>query len=369
MARKPSPGATDEILGEYDRLAPDLAELGRRGSGLIADLLRGAGIRVHSVTNRVKRRQSLERKLGRGEAKYAALANVTDVVGLRVITYFPDEVDAVAEVIEREFEIDPENSVDRRATLEPDRFGYLSLHYVAAIGPTRRELAEWAQYGAMRFEIQIRSILQHAWAEIEHDLGYKSPGSIPRPVRRRFSRLAGLLEIADEEFAKLRDDIRQYEAQVVADVARRPDTTGIDQESLLAFAKRSPLIKELDSAISGLIGSPLEKRHRKGYLSAQAARLQDLGLRSIGDVSKVLDARRDDILSFAARWIGPREAVEGKHGPVPRGVALFYANLLLAAEIGSVEATSAQLAAWGWSAEKALELASEAAKMVGPDGR
>jgi ppGpp synthetase/RelA/SpoT-type nucleotidyltranferase len=78
--------------------------------------------------------------------------------------------------------------------LEPDRFGYLSVHYIAAIGPTRRDLAEWVHYGGMRFEIQIRSILQHAWPEIEHDLGQRfrlRHDSVKEPDRVLNSNLQG----------------------------------------------------------------------------------------------------------------------------------------------------------------------------------
>ena len=58
----------------------------------------------------------------------------------------------------------------------------------------------------MRCEIQVSTILQDAWAEIEHDIVYKSPEDIPFRLRRRFACLAGLLEIADREFESLRQD-------------------------------------------------------------------------------------------------------------------------------------------------------------------
>jgi len=68
------------------------------------------------------------------------------------------------------------------------------------------KLSEYALFDKMKCEIQVRTILQHAWAEIEHDLVYKSPADIPFRVRRRFASLAGLLEIADREFESLRQD-------------------------------------------------------------------------------------------------------------------------------------------------------------------
>jgi ppGpp synthetase/RelA/SpoT-type nucleotidyltranferase len=80
---------------------------------------------------------------------------------------------------------------------EKERFGYQSIHYLVQVSEARVALAEYARYRAMIAEIQVRTILQHAWAEIEHDIQYKSSVAMPSVIRRRFMSLAGLLEIAD----------------------------------------------------------------------------------------------------------------------------------------------------------------------------
>jgi DNA ligase D-like protein (predicted polymerase) len=103
---------------------------------------------------------------------------------MRVITFYADDVDKVASALDRLFTVDWENSVDKRKLLETDSFGYLSLHYICSV--------EDFPY---RFEIQIRTVLQHAWANIIHDTGYKSGVEIPKRYIRSLSRLAGLLEL------------------------------------------------------------------------------------------------------------------------------------------------------------------------------
>ena len=105
--------------------------------------------------------------------------------GARLITYFADEVEHLASLVETEFEIDRVNSVDKRQTQEPDRFGYLSVHYIAELKDTRTSLPEYRRFKGVKFEVQVRSILQHTWAEIEHDLQYKNVEAIPRELRRR----------------------------------------------------------------------------------------------------------------------------------------------------------------------------------------
>ena len=222
---------------------------------LLRELLTTEDLRVHSITHRVKTKKSLERKISEKASEYQSLDDVHDLLGCRVITYFPDEVDAVAAVVEREFAVDWPNSVDKRALLDPDRFGYLSLHYVVTFNDSRVALAEYARFGGCRFEIQIRSILQHAWAEIEHDLGYHTTGAVPRTIRRRFSRLAGMLEMADDEFNNVSErrppHIRTHSALRLCPRltpfpwtgTRSPPSFRPQSSSVIPTPKSSPLIK------------------------------------------------------------------------------------------------------------------------------
>lgn len=175
----------------------------RRRIGASTPYLTEGGIQIYDLTARLKTPQSLEEKLRR-KGPYSYLQEVTDLVGLRVITYFVEDVTAVSRLLEAQFEVDWQNSADKSKLLDPDRFGYMGVHYVL-------------RQGGMAFEVQIRSILQHAWAEIEHDLGYKSRDAVPRDVRRRFYRLAGLLEVADEEFTAIHRLSRQHRREAEAD--------------------------------------------------------------------------------------------------------------------------------------------------------
>src|SRR5438309_774277 len=67
-------------------------------------------------------------------------------------------------------------------------------------------------------EIQVRTILQHSWAEIEHDIQYKSVSVIPAEIRRRFMSLAGMLEIADREFQAIQDADKRLTEEARASV-------------------------------------------------------------------------------------------------------------------------------------------------------
>ena len=125
---------------------------------LIVDLLAEANIEVIQIEARTKAVDSFTEKISRKRAKYEnPLREITDLVGIRIITYYLEDVAAVGEILKKEFQIDATNSVDKAAGLDPDRFGYTSVHYVVALSPDRRKLGEWRPYASYRAEIQVRT--------------------------------------------------------------------------------------------------------------------------------------------------------------------------------------------------------------------
>lgn len=323
---------TSAILEEYKQCAGLYRDYALTLESLLQELLKQNGIHVHSISSRVKDEDSLAGKVSRAEGKYSGLDEITDLAGIRIITYFDDEVDAIADIVEREFAVDEENSVDKRKLLDPDRFGYLSLHYVVGLTERRAELTEYARFKDCKAEIQIRTILQHTWAEIEHDLGYKSKQAIPKEVRRSFSRLAGLLEIADREFAKIRDELREYEEEVQEQIEDRPERLWIDQASLKSYIAHSKTVYEIDTRLVALSQAQAVITG-DAFVGQMVERLQHFGLETISDVDKVLQENRELIAAFAERWLSRRGRIPSLHV----GATLLYLCYVLAAKTGSIE--------------------------------
>ncbi len=245
------------ILKDYDTRKGLLDQLKAKIEALIPELLKGEGINPHRVSARVKDRESLEKKLFRPHSPCKKLDDVPDVIGVRIITYFEDDVEPIAKLIESEFDVDDDQSENKADLLDPDRFGYLSRHYEISLSENRTKLPEWKAFKGYQIEIQIRSILQHAWAEIEHDLGYKSKEGIPRIIRRRFSRLAGLLELADDEFKGIRDELQAYTEDIGLRIEDAPGTVLIDMISLTKYIDTSARVLELNKQISNTTRLPL----------------------------------------------------------------------------------------------------------------
>jgi ppGpp synthetase/RelA/SpoT-type nucleotidyltranferase len=192
-----------EKLPFYEGFANKLQEL-------VMELVHKQDIEVAHIEARTKSVESFVEKIGREGKDYSnPLNEITDLAGIRVITYYREDTEKIGKIIKEEFDVDWENSVDLSQTLGPDTFGYLSTHYVVSLLDTRSELTEWESYRNLKAEIQVRTVLQHAWAEIEHTLLYKTPQKIPNDLKRQLFRLSALLELADEQFSALQRFIRR----------------------------------------------------------------------------------------------------------------------------------------------------------------
>lgn len=136
--------------------------------------------------------------------------SMTDLAGVRVITLIESDVQKVCTLIESMFNVHKADSVNKSEKLGEEKVGYRSVHFVCDVGDDRQKMPEFSAYKGLCFEIQIRTALEHAWAEIEHDRGYKLGGRLPSDLNRRFKLLSGLLESADLEFNRLTVEIETY---------------------------------------------------------------------------------------------------------------------------------------------------------------
>ncbi|WNM40258.1 hypothetical protein RMN56_02505 [Micromonospora halotolerans] len=235
--------AADDWEAEYRAARGTYEAFSLRLQSLIIDLLEDAKIDVIQVEARAKDVDSFVEKIGRKGAKYEnPIEEITDLVGLRIITYYLEDVVRVGEILKAQFVIDESNSVDKAAGFDPDRFGYTSVHYVLGLAPARGELAEWRPFKGIRAEIQVRTALQHAWAAVNHKLDYKSTTEAPAKLRRRLFRLSALFELADEQFSELRDERERISSQYEGEVREGHLEIPLNEASLLAYLSDSDTI-------------------------------------------------------------------------------------------------------------------------------
>lgn len=182
-------------------------------SSILIEVLDVEKIPYHVINSRVKEVESFRNKIS--DEKYDnPIEQITDFAGIRIISYVEDDVQRISKVIESLFEIDMERSVDKSKNLGTDKVGYKSVHFIAKLKDDRLKLVEYKNLENLYFEIQVRTILQHAWAEIEHDRNYKFSGKLPDEIARRFMLLAGSLEMADREFNNISKEIDNLSFEV-----------------------------------------------------------------------------------------------------------------------------------------------------------
>jgi putative GTP pyrophosphokinase len=326
------------LVTQFNDVAHTYGQLASKIKDILSDILLDHGINVHSITCRTKTAESLLRKIEK-KNEYSFLSEITDLAGIRITTYFSDDVDKVIDIIEREFKIDVENSVDKREIADPERFGYISSHHIISLNANRSGLVELKKYADLKIEIQSRSILQHAWAEIEHDLGYKTKVEIPKPIRRKFSRLAGLLEIADEEFSSIKTLLRTHNETVASKLKDEPELVELDNSSIKAFFESDPIIRELDMALCNATELILRDNssRNKNSLSSNVAKLKFVGIDTIALLQENLMKNRSLIITFATSWTqneyrNTPEAESNSIRLVSSGISLFYLCYVMLAQ-------------------------------------
>lgn len=277
------------ILDEYREALPVFERMQTEVQAKLRDALDRNGIIVTTIETRIKTEESLAGKLALKGAKYTSLSDITDILGGRIVTFYTDDVDRIAAIAEQLFDIDWDNSVDKRKLHQIDSFGYNSLHYICRL--------PGYEY---RFELQLRTTLQHAWASINHDTGYKSGVEIPREYIRRINRLAGLLEMADDEFSRIRIEINDYRRRVTQLVQNgKLDDVLLDGDTFRSYLQARPL-DVLNKRIAAINQAEIQEAPLIRYLRV----LKELGCKTLGDVSRLIRKYEEDAYRLARHQLG-----------------------------------------------------------------
>ena len=274
----------ESLMQQYRELLPTLKLLAQEANEQLRQALDKQDIYVTAIEHRVKTEHSLADKLELKGAKYKSINDITDLVGLRVITFYTDEVDKVAAIAKRIFDIDWQESVDKRKLHQLNSFGYNSLHYICRL-----------KTGGPRFELQMRTALQHVWSTIEHDIGYKSHVKIPNEFIRQFNRLAGMLELIDDEFSRLRLVLTDYRRHVQSLVKNGH----LDEVPLSADTFRSYLELHPFDRLNRRIAAVNQAEIYSVSLLPFLLLLESFGLKTLGDVQDFIDNNSDDAYQFA----------------------------------------------------------------------
>lgn len=242
---------------------------------ILTDILQEQNIEYHQIHSRTKEIDSFHKKFE--NPKYKTVNDITDLAGIRIITYVEDSIPKICRIIENNFAIDEKNSLDKSEDLGLDKVGYKSVHYVGTLSDNRTNLTENKKFKGLKFEIQVRTILQHSWAEIEHDRNYKFGGELPSKIQRRFKLLAGLLELADNEFNNISQEIDKYSNKVKGKTEKGDLNIPINSTSLQEY------INQKFKSVNGLLFT--NKFNNKDQIIEE---IKNYGINKLSEFEKII---------------------------------------------------------------------------------
>ncbi|RUM91348.1 MAG: GTP pyrophosphokinase [Thiomicrospira sp.] len=266
-----------EIDTWLDQSLPDYRILTNTVVSILESLLQLHNVDYLTVTGRVKDKNSIKEKIKR-KTYTEPKEQLTDLSGVRIIAYFESDVDQIASIIENSFEVVTEHSLPKNHLLETNQIGYRSIHYVCKLGSNREGLPEFSGLKGLMFEFQIRTVLQHAWAELAHDRNYKFSGKLPKDIERKLYLYAGMLEIADKGFDELSSEIDSYILTYTSRTQKGDFDIEINSISLPEFIENWAT----ENAF------PLEPLSYKLPLDDLISELEQMGIRKLDELKNII---------------------------------------------------------------------------------
>lgn len=280
------------------------------------------------IERRTKKRASFEEKLRRLEKDVTALNQVTDLVGVRIIFYSPKDIDTAALLLAADFKV-IEDELHGMADLGVATFGYSSRHLIVELGDHRCALAEWQKFAGLYAEIQLTSVLQHAWASRSHKFDYKAAQIAPEPIRRKLFRLAALLEIADDQFDELEHEAEKTREAYIAQIKKgqaEAEELELTGASLDAYLVEYPVLDSIVSLATnaGFDASALDGK--RGSIEDFIDYARASGFTTLGEVRHYAEAvanRESDLRAI----VSESQALEFTPAALPFDVLVFLLSL------------------------------------------
>ena len=197
------------------------------------------------IQSRSKSITSFAEKIYRKKTKYSDPINeITDLCACRIILSTITDVDLVSSLIKKTFIVIPEHSEDKLEQLNFAEFGYLSKHFIVKLDKEKTIFTSLnipEDLYEIAIEIQIRTVLQHAWAQIQHDTEYKGNFDIPSSVLRKFYRTSAVLENTDHDFNEIVNDMNTFRSNYGSYLTDDQIQDEIQKWKLVHFADNSDI--------------------------------------------------------------------------------------------------------------------------------
>ncbi|MFC6882508.1 MULTISPECIES: GTP pyrophosphokinase [Actinomadura] len=217
----------------FDSTLPLFSRLKIEVDFILEHSINDAALKVHSISSRVKERSSFVEKIER-KAYRQPQNEIEDCVGFRIVCLFLADLKRLDDLIHQNFKVlRSENKIEGSVD-DSSEFGYMSHHYICGL-PERYSGPRYDDLKEIVFEVQCRTILMDAWANVSHYLDYKGEASIPSHLKRDFHALSGLFYVADKHFQVFFEEAVESRRVAVMDVSRGDNTVELNADTVAAL--------------------------------------------------------------------------------------------------------------------------------------
>jgi putative GTP pyrophosphokinase len=293
---------------EYARRMPVFEQLASETVFALNAATHRKNIKTHTVSSRVKTSESIARK-AKDKQLADPLAELDDIVGVRVVVLFLSDLPRLDELIHDSFNvISSENKVTDG---DPSSFGYMSVHYVVTLDE-RNSGPRYDDLKGMHLEIQTRTVVMDAWANVSHYLDYKGESSIPRDLRKDFYALSGLFYVADQHFEIFADRSRKSQKEAKKELDLEPTSEiEINLDTFAAFLAQR---------------YPDRSKPRRESISELVEQVTSAGYSDLGALEKDLDKAKSKFEKYEENEPPDNAEQPGRYNPV--GVVRVSLQLL-----------------------------------------
>jgi putative GTP pyrophosphokinase len=241
----------------------------------------------------------------------------------------------VEKIIHEEFFVDHTRSVNKRQILKVNEFGYLSTHLIVKVHDKRRSLPEWTDFKDIWCEVQIRTVLEHAWAVASHEVDYKGEIGIPSQLKRTLIQLSGMLENVDQQLSTVIGQARGLRNLYRDQIAQEDLNIEINIDSLTAYLNSSSAVQQWLDFIASLCVT----NDSSGATPREIEMAQVLGLHTIADIDVLLRQSWPWAKSILQEYL-PAGATMNRNGVILYLLVANFADKFTEEEMNLK---------WGWS--------------------
>lgn len=341
-----------QLYEEHKKKLPLLEKYADHIETLIKERLKVEGIKTHLVESRAKDTESFVTKAFKPEKSYEnPFDDITDLIGLRIIAFYEDDFPEIEKLVTNTFT--PTKEKEDKKPESAAIFGYRSLHYIVQFNPKVANVGQFDELANLQFEIQLRTVLQHAWAAISHKLDYKRKNDAPDNLARKLSRLSALFEIADDEFVSLRAMSAAEEKAIDKKLWDNETGIPIDSRSLATFIDNSDLVRKI-FGIAQNAGFVFD-RPRSGDSDALSGLIQICALAGINTITH-FESDLEDSLDAASSYLTRQIRAN-----INAGRSIWYATSTFICQLMIIgqhpkQITQEKLVELGWGSDIASQV-------------